>query len=91
MIGSTVGRWLGAAFGVKRLRAAQHRRRRRGAVVAGWIVTVFGAGDQDAFDGAVVRITDRQCPGTRRVQAGIAKAAEILTLDPGPFDTLEEM
>jgi hypothetical protein len=26
-----------------------------------------------------------------RVQAGIAKAAEILTLDPGPFDTLEAM
>ena len=65
-----MGRWLGGAFGVKRLGAAQHRRRRRGAV-AGWIVTVFGAGDQDAFDGAVVRITD----ASARAQAASRRAS----------------
>ena len=60
----------GGAFGVERVGAAQHRRRCRSG--CGWVVAVFGAGGQDAFDGAVVRITDRQCSGAGRVQAGIA-------------------
>ena len=43
-----------------------------GARAVGWIVAVFGAGEQDAFDGAVARIPDGQCSGAGRVQAGIA-------------------
>ena len=33
---------------------------------------MFGAGDEDALDGAVVRIPDRQCSGAGRIEAGIA-------------------
>ena len=38
----------------------------------GWIVAVFGAGDQDALDGAVARIPDGQGAGAGRIEAGIA-------------------
>ena len=37
-----------------------------------WIVAVFGAGDQDALDGAIVRIPDLQCSSAGRIEAGIA-------------------
>ena len=37
-----------------------------------WFVAVFGAGDEDALDGAVVRIPDGQCSGAGRIEAGIA-------------------
>jgi hypothetical protein len=51
--------------------------------VVGWIVAVFGARDEDAFDGAVTPITDGQGAGTRRVQAVIA----ILLAEPDdPLD-----
>ena len=64
----------GGAFGVEGVGAAQHRRRCRG-VRAGWVVAVFGAGDQDALDGAVVRIPDSQGAGARGIEAGIAVGA----------------
>jgi hypothetical protein len=34
--------------------------------------TVCGAGDENGLDGVVARITDCQCAGARRVQAGVA-------------------
>ena len=59
-------RWLGGAFRVEGLGAAQQRRRRRGGECRG--VTGFGAGDQDAFDGAIPGIADLQGPGAGGVQ-----------------------
>jgi hypothetical protein len=41
-------------------------------VLAERILTVLGAGDQDAFDGAVARIPDLQCSGAGRIEAGLA-------------------
>jgi hypothetical protein len=58
-------------FGVEGVWAAQHRRWRRGWASA-QIVAVFGAGGQDAFDGAISGITDGDGPSTRGVQAGLA-------------------
>ena len=42
------------------------------AAGGGQIVAVFGAGDQDAFDGAIARITDGDGASAGGVQAGIA-------------------
>src|SRR5271168_1248349 len=60
----------GGAFGIEGLGAAQYRRRCQSGY--GWVVAVFGAGDQDAFDGAVVRIAHGQCSGAGRIEAVIA-------------------
>ena len=60
----------GGAFGVEGLGAAQDRRWCRGG--CRWVVAVFGAGDEDALDGAVVRIPDSQGAGARSIEAVIA-------------------
>ena len=62
--------WSGGEVGAERIGAAQHRRWCRD--VLWWIVAVFGAGDEDALDGAVVRIAHGQCSGAGRIEAGIA-------------------
>ena len=66
---------LGGAFGVEGVGTPQHRRRRRRADCRG--VTGFGAGDQDAFDGPIPRITDLEGASTRRVQTRVAVAVVL--------------
>jgi hypothetical protein len=72
---------LGGAFGVERFRAAQHRRRR--GSVSRRCITGFGAGGQDAFDGAIPRIADLQGAGAGGIQSLVAVAV------PEPDDALD--
>ena len=48
----------------------------------GWVVAVFGAGDQDALDGAVVRIPDgsalAQAASRRVIAVGLAEPDDPL-------------
>ena len=58
-------------FGVERFRAAQDGP--GPGRVGGCVVAVeFGAGGEDALDGAVARVADRDGPRAGRLQAGIA-------------------
>ncbi len=59
----------GGVFGIEGRRAAQYRRRYRDG--GGWVIAVFGASNEDALDGAVVRIPDGERAGAGRVHAGV--------------------
>ena len=57
-----------ASGGAELFGAAQKRPGRRGGTVGRFVLGVFGAGDQDAFDGAIGRVADLDRAGARGLQ-----------------------
>jgi hypothetical protein len=58
-----------AGIGAELVGAAQERPCRRGDTAAGRLAVVFGAGGQDAFDGAIGRVADLEGAGAGGLEA----------------------